>query len=248
MVTLAQAATPPLNPVLDATAMSAKLVGRWPSGAPLATAPDADDKKVTNAFDYVDDDDGLKTPRFSHIRKVNPRHGKRDDLATERHRMLRRGIPFGPPLKDAADDGVERGLHFISIISDPVRQFEFVQSNWANNPNFPNGGVPGTPGGQYTPPAPGIPPDGPDPLTGEFDAGQQDSLHQPGGMHVLPLAELVTVSAGEYFFAPSVTALKLLGGKPKALGAASAAPAAADVAPITETPAAAPAADTPNPT
>src|SRR5205085_7025845 len=114
-----------------------------------------------------------------------------------------------------------------------VRQFEFVQSNWANNPNFPNGGVPGTPGGQYTPPAPGIAPDGPDPLAGEFDVGGQDSLHQAGGLHGLSLSELVTVSAGEYFFVPSLKALKLLSGEPQTLGATtpSPAPAAADPVP-----------------
>jgi Dyp-type peroxidase family len=231
---ISQTATPALDPPLTPEQVAAKLVGRWPSGAPLATAPDADDKKVTNAFDYIDDEEGLKTPRFAHNRKVNPRHEKRDDLATdptERHRMLRRGIPFGPPLPTDAttDDGVERGLHFISVIADPVRQFEFVQSNWANNPNFPNGGAPGVPGGQYTPPAPGIAPDGPDPLAGEFDVGASDSLHQPSGLHTLSLAEVVTVSAGEYFFVPSIKALRQLAAR-KAWASAEA-PAASPEAP-----------------
>ena len=46
----------------------AKIVGRWPSGAPLALAPDKDnpelggDPKRNNAFMFGDDPSGLKSP------------------------------------------------------------------------------------------------------------------------------------------------------------------------------------------
>lgn len=120
----------------------------------------------------------IKTPRFSHIRKANPLDEDRPDAAgdpTQRHRMIRRGALFGPPLAAGAvqDDGAQRGLHFICVVADVARQFEFVQSNWLNNPNFPNGGAPGAPGGPYTPPVAGTLADGPDPIVGEHDAGAE---------------------------------------------------------------------------
>jgi Dyp-type peroxidase family len=107
--------------------LAALLVGRWPSGAPLARAPEADDSVLAadalanNHFGYaeptvavptidgyrdpfphaVDDSAGLRCPVAAHIRKVNPR-----DVATEQggskdtlvRLILRRGIPFGEPL------------------------------------------------------------------------------------------------------------------------------------------------------
>jgi hypothetical protein len=51
--------------------------------------------------------------------------------------------PMGtqPPTENASiDDGIQRGLRFFSVVSDLVKQFEFVQSNWINNANFPIAG------------------------------------------------------------------------------------------------------------
>jgi hypothetical protein len=102
-------------------------------------------------------------------------------------------------------------LHFISVVADLARQFEFIQRQWLNDPNFPNGSVPPGAGQPYGPPTPGEPGDGPDPLVGEFDAGSPDALHQPSGGHQFAVnQELVSVSAGEYFFAPSLVALQRL--------------------------------------
>jgi Dyp-type peroxidase family len=219
---------PDANPQLSPAQLEAKLVGRWPSGAPVELSPNVDSNDVTNAFDYDQDGDGFNVPRFAHIRKANPRHEPRPDLdqdPTERHRMIRRGSPYGPPLDPAAtaDDGTDRGLHFISIVADPARQFEFVQANWMDNPNFPNGGAPAEPGGPYQPPQPGTPADGPDPVAGHFDNDAQDALNQqPSGFHPFGLIhEFVTLSGGEYFFIPSLPALKRL-----AEGATSSSPTA----------------------
>ena len=58
--------------------LAAKIVGRWPSGAPLALAPDKDnpdlgaDPKRNNAFMFGDDPHGLKSPFGSHVRRMNP--------------------------------------------------------------------------------------------------------------------------------------------------------------------------------
>jgi Dyp-type peroxidase family len=209
------------NPALPTPQMEAKMVGRWPSGTPVETAPEGDpgETGVPNAFQYkaapFNDDEGGKAPRFAHIRKANPRDETTPDPTdpVARHRMIRRGVPFGPPLPEGAttDDGVTRGLHFLCFVADLARQFEFVQREWLSNPNFPNGGKPAQEGGQYQPPAEGTPPDGPDPVVGEHDPGAQCALHQASEVRTFDLGEeVVNVTAGEYFFAPSITALEHL--------------------------------------
>jgi Dyp-type peroxidase family len=209
---------PQTSPALTTDQLAAKFVGRWPSGTATATSPDSDPGHagVTNAFGYAEDADGQQTPRFAHIRKANPRDEPRPDTGTddvERHRMLRRGIPYGDPLPTEAtqDDGAQRGLHFIAIVADPERQFEVVQRQWLNDPNFPNGGTPNQPGGPYTPPIPGEAPDGPDPIVGEHPAEAAVALHQGAQIHALALGpDVVRVTGGEYFFLPSISALHAL--------------------------------------
>jgi Dyp-type peroxidase family len=207
-----QATSPPLS----AQQVEAKFVGRWPSGAATDLAPETDpgEGAISNAFDYASDGEGQHTPRFGHIRKVNPRQEERADREQEpaqNHRMIRAGMPYGDPLPaGAADDGADRGLHFLSVVSDLDGQFEFVQREWANNPNFPNGSKPG-PNSPYGPPAPGTPADGVDPVIGAHAAGDTVSLHQTGAIHALALsAETVRVTAGEYFFYPSIHAIQRL--------------------------------------
>jgi deferrochelatase/peroxidase EfeB len=64
---------------------------------------------------------GMVCPRNAHIRKVNPRD-ELDPVDQRRHRPLRRGIPFGPPLPSTIDAPVpapdkgdpERGLLFLA--------------------------------------------------------------------------------------------------------------------------------------
>jgi hypothetical protein len=52
------------------------------------------------------------------------------------HRLIRRGLPYGPPLPEgASDDDLERGVMFASFQADLERQFEFVQSQWINDGN-----------------------------------------------------------------------------------------------------------------
>ncbi|MCL1587110.1 MAG: peroxidase, partial [Actinomycetia bacterium] len=58
------------------TGLAAKMVGRWPSGAPLVKAPDRDRPELArdNDFGYhAEDPDGLGCPVGSHIRRSNPR-------------------------------------------------------------------------------------------------------------------------------------------------------------------------------
>ncbi len=213
---LVAAGVPNANPAVAGGLLGAKMVGRWPSGAPIEKYQGADPGPghEDNDFAFQQSDAGGATcPVWAHIRKANPRDENApggQPAGSEQHRMLRRGIPFGPPLPPASmtDDGVQRGLHFFAVVSDLVRQFEFVQSNWINNPNFPIGSVPAQQGGTYQPPVPGTPAGGPDPVVGEHDPGADDTLVQGQANIAFPIGqELVSVTAGEYFFLPSLSGL-----------------------------------------
>jgi Dyp-type peroxidase family len=113
----------------------ARVVGRWASGAPIMRA-DEPEFYSDNEFDFAES----ICPQNAHIRKVHPR----DDLpAAEdrlRHRLLRRGIPFGPKSKSKPEapfkDQEKRGLLFLAYMTSIVDQFEFVMGSWANNKDF----------------------------------------------------------------------------------------------------------------
>ena len=123
--------------------LAAKIVGRWRDGTPLdlsAAGPDpaiAGDEMRNNAFTYGGDANGARCPIGSHIRRVNPR----DSLPFQgklvnRHRLIRRGIPYGEPLPPgAAEDGADRGVLFMCLQASIARQFEFVQSQWLGQGN-----------------------------------------------------------------------------------------------------------------
>jgi Dyp-type peroxidase family len=88
--------------------LAAKMVGRWPSGAPLALAPDGDDPALADANDFgyhETDEHGLHCPVGAHIRRTNPRDSldpapgtAKSYALNRRHRLLRRGREYGPPL------------------------------------------------------------------------------------------------------------------------------------------------------
>ena len=124
--------------------LAAKIVGRWRDGTPVVLSPDGYEREryVTperiNDFRYKDDPDGLRCPLGAHVRRVNPR----DSLGwqatrSRRHRMIRRGMPYGPPAPDGeTDDGQDRGLIFVSFCSSIQRQFEIVQAQWCADGNI----------------------------------------------------------------------------------------------------------------
>lgn len=122
--------------------VGAKMIGRWPSGAPLVRSPKRDDPKLgadperNNDFRYADDADGQRCPFGAHIRRNNPREDPSGPQTsqTRLHRIIRRGTPYGSWLpEDQADDGSDRGILFIVINADIARQFEFVQQNWVDD-------------------------------------------------------------------------------------------------------------------
>jgi Dyp-type peroxidase family len=179
--------------------LAAKFVGRWPSGAPLALAPDKDDPELgadperNNAFLYGDDPRGLKCPLGAHARRMNPR----DSVITgtpRLHRMIRRGTAYGPPLPPGVldDDGADRGIMFAFVGARFDRQFEFVQTQWVNDGNFI--GVSAEK----------------DPLVGGNDDGQFTVPRQPIRRRLQGLPAFVVNRGGEYGFMPGLRALRWL--------------------------------------
>ncbi|HUX85298.1 MAG TPA: hypothetical protein VMV20_08680, partial [Chitinophagaceae bacterium] len=66
--------------------LAAKMMGRWPSGAPVVKFPDADPGHLSddNDFNYSKiDPDGLRCPFGSHLRRGNPRDSFEDNRPAE---------------------------------------------------------------------------------------------------------------------------------------------------------------------
>lgn len=183
--------------------LAAKMVGRWKSGAPLTLCPEHDDPELgadpkrNNNFLYYDDDPkGFKCPPGSHMRRMNARDQfKHEAVQVNRHRLLRRGMSYGPLLPEGVldDDGVDRGLAFVFVGASLARQFEFVQSEWINQGLFIGA------------------PDEKDPMNGSNDGtGMFTIPKQPIRRRVQGLPQFVTNRGGEYFFLPGLQALQWL--------------------------------------
>lgn len=184
----------------DEELLAAKMMGRWRSGAPLASCPLHDDPVLgadplrNNDFAYGDDATGYKTPPGSHIRRTNPRDASVAGVA-RLHRMIRRGTAYGPELPEGVfeDDGIDRGLMFAFVGAHLGRQFEFVQSEWMNGGDFLGLG------------------DVKDPV-----AGAQDDAHgfsipkKPIAKQLRGLPRFVVTRGGEYAFMPGLRALRWL--------------------------------------
>ncbi|MEU6232457.1 Dyp-type peroxidase [Kitasatospora sp. NPDC047058] len=207
--------------------LAARMVGRWRSGAPVCHHQDRDvpnnpGAASDNDFDFRDDPEGLVTPLWSHLRKTSPRAGLQespdkppfDAGVLDGRRIMRRGTPYGAPF-DPASEGPggpddPRGLLFICYQADIQRQFEFIQADWMDQPNFPpnrdSGGT--TPPGHANPrPVPGK-----DPVTQEapdvdFENREPDGLvkHTPVGF-----LQFVQTTGSVYAFMPSLSVLKAL--------------------------------------
>ncbi|MEY2880597.1 MAG: hypothetical protein RLZZ15_2977 [Verrucomicrobiota bacterium] len=184
--------------------LAAKLVGRWRSGCPMSLSPDKDNPQLVkdwgqnNNFRYAADDEkhgkGAVCPVGSHIRRMNPRDAKIDGL-TRTHRIVRRGLTYGPPFVEGAKGkATDRGVAFMAINASIERQFEFLQREWANNGEFAKLDATEV-----------------DPLCGERKAGAQFRVKlDDGRTKRMDLQRFVTLRGGGYFFIPSLTALKAL--------------------------------------
>ena len=122
--------------------VAAKLMGRWRSGCPVDLSPENDDLAIAadperrNNFTYAGDDEGLRCPIGAHLRRSNPRTAPlKRATAVQRHRLIRRGVEYGPHLTDGVleDDGIDRGLVnlFIQADIDAIRvRPERVDEGW----------------------------------------------------------------------------------------------------------------------
>lgn len=198
----------------------ARMAGRWRDGIPLVRAPDwaswkaagaklagmgaAERQRFLTVFSFADDPDGRACPLTAHIRRANTRDmldpllrsGRPADrlgsVLNDRRRILRRGLPYGR--RDDPDG--EHGIVLVAYCADLFRQFEFVQQQWMNY---------------------GL----------DFDAGNDScpivGAHQPGDRFMLSspdrarppflargLPQFVATRGGDYFFQPSMTALRLI--------------------------------------
>jgi Dyp-type peroxidase family len=186
----------------DEHKLSAKVVGRWTNGAPLVHHPDAppedyDPKSAAdvNDFRYETDREGLRCPLGAHIRRSNPRDalGFAGHLSF-RHRMIRRGMPYGRALPEGItdDDGADRGLVFVSFQASISRQFEGVQVQWCNAGNIFGLGH------------------DKDFLLGDPRCQGKMTIQGRPPFFLMPQDVFVRTRGGEYLFVPGMTALAAL--------------------------------------
>jgi len=200
---------------MDPQLLAARMVGRWRSGAPLELASLRDDPTLggdnnrNNDFEFGDDRFQRKCPYAAHIRKAYPRDDTASEAEVQRHRIVRAGIAFGPEVAPGeTTTRHERGLMFVCYQTSIERQFEFIQKNYANNPDFVSGKKRSGGGGAVVP--------GFDPIIGQAPgngARQMDEPYPnyPAGSRRTTLAipeQFVKLTAAAYFFMPSITALR----------------------------------------
>jgi deferrochelatase/peroxidase EfeB len=159
-----------------------------------------DPLRKTN-FTYGQDADGARCPIGSHIRRSHPRDafGFNGELVNRR-RIMRRGMPYGAytPEDQPASDTDEHGIVFMALGASLFRQFEFVQQQWISYGNDAHLGSDN------------------DLLVGCHSGGHDKFVVQgnadPGNPPFVcgGLPSFVEMRGGEYFFLPSLTALRLI--------------------------------------
>jgi Dyp-type peroxidase family len=208
---LAQNALKVGDPTINgAELLGARLTGRWKSGAPLAITPLRDDTELAgdplrrNTFEF-DPASQEACPFAAHVRKMNPRGDIPVEQFINPHKVMRRGIQYGPEVcaEERAHNRTEkdRGLLFVCYQSALDSGFQFLQKSWANPTGFPpqKSQVPGH-----------------DPLIGQLvDADNQGARTMtgadPGNTATtldLGFQKWVIAKGGEYFFSPSVPVLR----------------------------------------
>lgn len=196
---------------LDRELIAAKLCGRWRNGVPLSLSPESSNEEIPlekrNLFDYApsasipdafNDTHGYRCPLGSHIRRMNPRSSAVAGNGGLKHRIVRRGLPYGPPYDPSnSDDGMERGLLGLFIGVSLKDQFEFLMSQWANQGNL----------------APGLR-DTRDPVIGDNSNPGAAFLipieHQKRPIELTGMSRFVSCRGAAYCFLPSATGLRYI--------------------------------------
>lgn len=168
-------------------------------------------------FRYADDMAGLKCPGGAHLRRMNtrdyldplnsdgvdPKTGAQPDnpkatsALNKRRRILRRGLPYGPSNNEHKDDDTEQGVIMMIVGASLFRQFEFVQQQWIQyGLDFHQG-------------------NNTCPLLGNHDHHKRHTVPADPTSGKPPyvmstLKTFVECRGGDYFFLPSMTALRML--------------------------------------
>ncbi len=197
-----RASDPKHSAHVTTTWLAERVLGRDTGGnllCPAGVLPVDQYGQPDNDFGFYDRDlHGRGCPLGSHVRRANPRDGlapKPSDKQTlldaaNNHRILRRGRKYGSTISvPPKEDGQDRGLLFVALNTDLTRQFEFIQQTWLLNSNF------------------------------AFLYDETDPLIGPKGTMTIPedplrrivqVESFVQMAGGEYFFLPSMPALRYL--------------------------------------
>lgn len=176
--------------------LAARMMGRWQDGSSLIEYPHRPGKSLANSFAYANDPAGARCPLGAHVRRTNPRDALGFGGKTmSRHRLIRRGITYGKYLPPGERDDESRGIIFIAFNSG-FDQFEFVQRFWVNfGDDFEQG-------------------NDADPIVGSSHSGQMvipgDEATGRRPFICFNIPRFVETKGGDYFFVPSLAALRLL--------------------------------------
>jgi Dyp-type peroxidase family len=215
---------------VDPEALGARLVGRWPSGAPLVRTPVRDKPRLgrnndkNNDFDYgphedgdqegaavARDPDGLRCPFSAHIRKAYPRDetvtaGEPNPYAPL-HRTLNEGdtqthrmLRRGIPYGKPSKS---TPLHPVDDGIDRGLLFMAYMTSISGQFEFVMQYMLGDPG--FKRPETGV-----DPILGEVEGQRSDIttvLPDEQARSKIGLGRWVTTAGGGYFFAPSLSGL-----------------------------------------
>ncbi|KAG8778164.1 hypothetical protein FRC12_025137 [Ceratobasidium sp. 428] len=168
--------------------------------SPLEPDPKYATKEENNNFNYPTDpgDEGqANCPYSAHIRKTRPRTDIREERR-EPTRINRTGIPYGPEVgaeeEQTHKTATERGLAFVCYQSDMTKDgFRHIQIDWANIVDFP----------RHKNVKAGF-----DPLVGQNNGGPRHTLGKQNGTSLALPYDFIIARGGEYFFTPSIQALK----------------------------------------
>jgi Dyp-type peroxidase family len=220
--------------------LAAKIVGRWRDGGslvlssrpllPRGTVDETYSERI-NRFRYRGSDpDGSRCPLGAHVRRANPRDGLGwQGRLTKRHRIIRRGMPYGtrafdPELAPDERGGLfdvaeseeqgerqqERGLMFVCFQASIARQFEVIQGRWLNDGDaFWLGNERDFLTISANGDSPG-PVGGSEHAVGSRIASDRMTIQGEPPRFLAPQPSFVTTRGGGYFFVPGLTALRAL--------------------------------------
>ena len=162
--------------------------------------------------DFDSDINGARCPLGAHTRRTNPRGSLEFETPgafntpgalASRRRILRRGLPYGNSDDRTNNDG-DHGIIFMAINTSIERQFEFVQQQWVNYGNdFKLANEKDALLGNHATDDQGNP-------AGHIVINGNEKLEQPTFM-CSGMPRFVETRGGDYFFIPSLTALRMIG-------------------------------------